>query len=54
MREELGYDPTDGALYLFVSQNRIRAKVLMWDGTGLCLYAKEMFSAALTGTRPRS
>lgn len=42
VREELGRDPTSGALYLFVSRNRIRAKVLMWDGTGLCLYAKRL------------
>lgn len=42
VREQLGRDPTDGSLYLFVSRNRIRAKVLMWDGTGLCLYAKRL------------
>lgn len=42
VREGLGRDPTDGSLYLFVSRNRIRAKVLMWDGTGLCLYAKRL------------
>ena len=42
VREELRRDPTDGSLYLFVSRNRIRAKVLMWDGTGLCLYAKRL------------
>ena len=42
VREQLGRDPTDGSLYLFVSRNRIRAKVLMWDGTGLCLYAKQL------------
>ena len=29
-----GRDPTNGALYLFVSRGRIRAKGLMWDGTG--------------------
>ena len=28
--------------HLFVSRNRIRAKVLLWDGTGLCLYAKRL------------
>ncbi|MEM6794148.1 MAG: IS66 family insertion sequence element accessory protein TnpB [Acidobacteriota bacterium] len=38
----LGRAPIDGALYLFVSRNRIRAKVLMWDGTGLCLYCKRL------------
>ena len=42
VREQLGHDPGSGALYLFVSRNRIRAKVLMWDGTGLCLYAKRL------------
>ena len=42
VREHLDRDPTDGSLYLFVSRNRIRAKVLMWDGTGLCLLAKRL------------
>ena len=39
---ELGRDPLGGDLFLFVSRNRIRAKVLHWDGTGLCLYAKRL------------
>ena len=42
VREQMGHDPTDGTLYLFVSRHRIRAKVLVWDGTGLCLYAKRL------------
>ena len=42
VRESLGRDPTSGDLYLFVSRNRIRAKVLLWDGTGLCLFAKRL------------
>jgi transposase len=42
IREELGRDPTSGDLYLFVSRNRIRAKVLLWDGTGSCLYVKRL------------
>ncbi len=32
----------DGDLFLFVSKNRKRAKVLYFDGTGLCLFAKRM------------
>jgi transposase len=40
--EELRRDPLSGDLFLFVSRNRIRAKVLHWDGTGLCLYAKRL------------
>lgn len=42
VREELDYDPLSGDLFLFVSRNRIRAKVLVWDGTGLCVYAKRL------------
>jgi transposase len=42
VREQLGGDPLSGDLFLFVSRNRIRAKVLHWDGTGLCIYAKRL------------
>jgi transposase len=38
----MGKDPLAGDLYLFVSRNRRRAKVLYWDGTGLCLFAKRL------------
>jgi len=37
-----GRDPLSGDMYLFVARNRKRAKVLLWDGTGLCLYAKRL------------
>ena len=33
---------TSGDLYLFVSRDRLRAKVLWWDGTGLCIHAKRL------------
>lgn len=39
---QLEEDPLSGDLFLFVARNRKRAKVLMWDGTGLCLYAKRL------------
>jgi transposase len=42
VREDLGREPTSGDLYLFVSRNRIRAKVLLWDGTGLVVYVKRL------------
>ena len=32
----------DGDLFLFVAKNLRRAKVLYFDGTGLCLFAKRM------------
>jgi transposase len=38
----LGRDPLSGDLFLFASRNRRRAKVLLWDGTGLCIYAKRL------------
>lgn len=39
---ELGRDPLEGDLYLFVNSRRTSAKVLLWDGTGLCIYAKRL------------
>lgn len=42
VRNELGRDPLSGDLYLFCNRLRHRAKVLLWDGTGLCLYAKRL------------
>ncbi|MFZ5785805.1 MAG: IS66 family insertion sequence element accessory protein TnpB [Acidobacteriota bacterium] len=42
VKEHLEADPLSGDLYLFVAANRRRAKVLLWDGTGLCLYAKRL------------
>lgn len=42
VREEFARDPLSGELYLFTNRQRKRAKVLHWDGTGLCLYAKRL------------
>ena len=36
----LGRDPPEWHVYLFLSCDRVRAKVLHVDGTGLCIYAK--------------
>lgn len=38
----LGADPMCGDLYVFVNRARTLAKVLVWDGTGLCIYAKRL------------
>lgn len=38
----LGRDPLSGDLFVFVHRTRKEAKVLMWDGTGLCVYAKRL------------
>jgi transposase len=39
---ELDRDPLEGDCYLFVNRARSRAKVLVWDGTGLCIYMKRL------------
>jgi transposase len=40
--QRLGHDPLSGDCFLFVNATRKRAKVLLWDGTGLCIYAKRL------------
>jgi transposase len=35
-------DPLSGDVFIFVSHDRVRAKTLQWDGTGLCIYAKRL------------
>lgn len=42
VRQELGADPLSGDLFLFANRTRRRAKVLLFDGTGLCLYCKRL------------
>jgi transposase len=40
--QRLERDPLNGDVYLFLSRDRVRAKVLHFDGTGLCVYAKRL------------
>jgi transposase len=40
--QQLSRDPLSGDVFLFVNRSRKRAKVLLWDGTGLCIYAKRL------------
>jgi transposase len=42
VRNELGRDIMAGELYLFTNALRSRAKVLLFDGTGLCIYMKRL------------
>jgi len=39
---ELGQDPLSGDLFLFVNRAQTLTKVLMWDGTGICVYSKRI------------
>ena len=31
-----------GDLFLFVNRRRTSAKILLWDGTGMCIYSKKL------------
>jgi transposase len=39
---QMGADALSGDMFLFVNRSRRRAKVLFWDGTGLCVFAKRL------------
>jgi len=39
---QLKHNPLSGDYFLFVNRSRNRAKVLLWDGTGLCIYQKRL------------
>lgn len=50
-------DPLSGDCYLFTNRTRTRCKVLLYDGTGLCLYHKRLESgrfACLWADKARS
>lgn len=42
VRNDLGHDILKGDLFLFVNRRRNRAKVLFFDGTGLCIFMKRL------------
>lgn len=42
VEQGLRCDPMAGDLYLFVNESRKLCKVLVWDGSGLCIFQKRM------------
>jgi transposase len=42
VQQGLARDPMSGDLYLFVNASRKLCKILLWDGSGLCLFAKRL------------
>ena len=42
VKQGLGRDPMSGDLFLFVNARRKGCKVLVWDGTGLCIFQKRL------------
>lgn len=41
-REQMGYDPQNGSLFLFVNKRGNRLKALWWDRTGFCILYKRL------------
>lgn len=41
-REQIGYDPRSGALFVFYSRRRDALKILFFDGSGMCQFYKRL------------
>lgn len=42
VQAELRHDPFSGVIYVFRAKRADRVKLLFWDGTGVCLFAKRL------------
>lgn len=42
VKQSLKRDPLSGDLFLFCNRRRRGCKVLVWDGTGLCVFQKRL------------
>ena len=42
VREQMHTDPFSGVVYVFRAKRADRVKLIWWDGTGLCLFAKRL------------
>jgi transposase len=42
VRNHLHRNPTDGEIYVFLNRDRSMIKLLQWDRTGFCIYAKRL------------
>ena len=40
--EEMKADPFSGVVYVFRAKRADRVKLIFWDGTGVCLFAKRL------------
>jgi len=46
VREEVKADPFCGTVYVFRAKRADRVKLIFWDGTGMCLFAKRLEDGA--------
>ncbi len=42
VRETMKADPFSGTVYVFRAKRADRVKLIFWDGTGVCLFAKRL------------
>jgi transposase len=42
VRDSMGADPFSGTVYVFRAKRADRVKLVFWDGTGVCLFAKRL------------
>jgi transposase len=42
VRETMKADPFSGSVYVFRAKRADRVKLIYWDGTGVCLFAKRL------------
>jgi transposase len=42
VREQMRADPFSGSIYVFRAKRADRMKLVFWDGTGVCLFAKRL------------
>ena len=47
VRETMKADPFSGAVYVFRAKRADRVKLVYWDGTGVCLFAKRLEDGAV-------
>ena len=50
VEQGLKRDPMSGDLFLFVNDSRKLCKVLVWDGSGLCIFQKRLAKGTLRST----
>lgn len=55
VRSELGREPNDGSLFLFINRRADRLKALWWDDDGMVIFYKRLESGTFenTGTTDR-
>jgi transposase len=46
VREDMKTDPFSGAIYVFRAKRADRVKLIYWDSTGMCLFAKRLEDGA--------